>query len=409
MRTLILLLILPTMAFADLLSLEELQSLALQGSPHLAAARTSLEAAEATAAGAGSLPDPKLSWGHYFSSVETRLGPQREKLTLSQNLPLGGKLGLAKDAAESSAEAEAERFRSAILELRFEIEAAYLRQAYLVAAIDTAGQDLELLRGLEKVTERKLSTAASRRADLLRLQMEIAREEERLITLKDAREVELFNLAALLGETSGELPELETHIPDRPLPESISAQGNAGLGALEREIASREILANRAKKNILPDLMLSVSTILTDELDGSLAEDNGRDPWMVSLSVNLPIWRGSLKAERQAAEAQYRLSQLSYQDKALQLEADLETLLARWREAHRKLELNRDELLPQAEEILSLSKTDYSHGRISFDELLRTRLELLKLRLASLAALRDREIARASIFRLTGLTEGEAK
>jgi outer membrane protein TolC len=409
MRTLILLLLLSTTAWADPLSLEELQSLALQGSPHLAAARASLDAAEAKAAGTGSLPDPKLSWGHFFSSVETRLGPQREKFTLSQSLPLGGKLGLARDAADQLAEAEAERLRSATLELRFEIEAAYLRQAYLAAAAETARQDLELLRGLEKVTERKLSTAASRRSDLLRLQMEIAREEERPITFNDAREVELFTLAALVGETSGELPELETIIPDRRLPESLSAHGNAGLGVLEREIASREILSNRANKNGLPDLMLSLSTILTDELDGSLADDNGRDPWMVSVSVNLPIWRGSLKAERQAAAAQVRLSQLSYKDKFLQLEADLESLMARWREAHRKLELNRDELLPRADEILSLSKTDYSHGRISFDELLRTRLELLKLRLAGLAAQRDREIARAAIFRLTGLTEGDLK
>ncbi len=407
MRKLILLLLLALSATAEPLSLEELQKLAAQLSPRLEVARVSLQAAESTAASAGSLPDPKLSWGHYSSSVETRLGPQEEKFTLSQSLPLGGKLGLAREAANFKSAAEAERLRAAALDLRFEIERGYLRQAHLAAAAETAREDLDLLLGLEKVTERKVSTSKSRRADLLRLRMEIAREEERLSTLEDAREVELFALASLLDRTAEALPELATHIPHRPLPESLTADGNAGLGAMHHEIASRDKMLEAASKNGLPDLTLSLSTIVTGELEASAAEDNGRDPWMISLSVNLPIWRGPLRAERQAAAALHRLSQLSYLEKSLTLGADLDSLIARWREADRRWKLHQSRLLPSAEEILSLEKSDYRHGRASFDDLLRARLELLDLRLAELAALRDREIARAAILRLTGQTDGD--
>ena len=406
MRTLTLLLLVPMLSSASL-SLHELQARALEDSPRLAAARARLEATRLEAEAAGTLPDPKLSWGHYFSSVETRLGPQEEKLTLSQTFPMGGKLGLAAEAAQLAAESEAEALRGALLDLRFEVERAYLRQAYLAKAMGIETDDLRILNALEKVVESKVRTGARSRADLLRLQMEIHRGEDRLAALDDARIAELAHIAALAGETPGSLETLETHLPERELPPALSSLGNPMLARKDREISRRQKLATRASRNGIPDITFGLSTVITGELEGSPAEDNGRDPWMLSLSLNLPIWRGKLRADRQAAEAEHRLARMNRRDAELLLEAELRKLNADWREAHRRLRLQREDLLPRAEEILKLTESDYRHGRASFDELLRVRRDLLDLRLSEMAALRDREITRAGILRLAGIHEGE--
>ncbi len=406
MRTLILLLLVPMLSWASL-NLEEIQDRALEGSPRLAAARARLEAARFRADGAGALPDPKLSWGHYFSSVETRLGPQEEKLTLSQTLPMGGKLGLAAEAAELLAESEAASLRADLLDLRFEIERSYLRQAYLADAMGVENDDIQILVALKKVVESKVRTGTRSRADLLRLQMEIDRAEERLSALADARLSELASIAALTGESPRSLETLETDIPERELPPSLNWSDNPKLVSKDHQVSRREKLATRAARSGIPDLTIGLSTVITGELEGSPAEDNGRDPWMLSLSLNLPIWRGKLHADRQAAEADLRLARYKRLEMELSLESELERLIYEWREADRRLRLHREDLLPRAEEILNLTESDYRHGRATFDELLRVRRELLDLRLSELAALRDRETTRASILRLAGINEGE--
>ena len=59
------------------------------------------------------LPDPKLSFGHFIRSVETRVGPQQNRFGIAQAFPWFGKLKLRGDQVAQQAEANFQRLESA--------------------------------------------------------------------------------------------------------------------------------------------------------------------------------------------------------------------------------------------------------------------------------------------------------
>lgn len=83
--------------------LSELIKEALGQSPQIKAARNEWQASIKVIPQAKSLPDPMLSYAHFGQSIETRLGPQRNKFSLSQKFPFFGKLSLKGEIARKGA------------------------------------------------------------------------------------------------------------------------------------------------------------------------------------------------------------------------------------------------------------------------------------------------------------------
>jgi len=51
---------------------------------------------------AKSLPDPKFTYGYFIEEVETRVGPQRNKLEIMQTFPWFGEIEARTDAAAAT-------------------------------------------------------------------------------------------------------------------------------------------------------------------------------------------------------------------------------------------------------------------------------------------------------------------
>ncbi|RLD38500.1 MAG: TolC family protein, partial [Bacteroidetes bacterium] len=54
----------------------------------------------------GSLPDPQLAFGYFIQPIETRNGPQRFRISLTQMFPWFGTLNAREDVAVSKAKAK---------------------------------------------------------------------------------------------------------------------------------------------------------------------------------------------------------------------------------------------------------------------------------------------------------------
>src|SRR5690606_33181569 len=72
-----------------------------------------------------SLPDPNLSIGYFISPVETRVGPQRARFSLSQMFPWFGTLKAQKNAATFFAESKYQEFLDARNKLYYQVSSAY--------------------------------------------------------------------------------------------------------------------------------------------------------------------------------------------------------------------------------------------------------------------------------------------
>ena len=106
-------------------SLDEHLERAVKLNPGLQARYAEFEAALVRSAQVSGLPDPTLSIGYFISPVETRVGPQRARFSLTQMFPWFGTLGVQAEATDLLAEARYQAFLEAGNEIVYKVRMAY--------------------------------------------------------------------------------------------------------------------------------------------------------------------------------------------------------------------------------------------------------------------------------------------
>ena len=72
-----------------------------------------------------SLPDPRFTYKYFIREVETRVGPQKQSLGLSQMFPWFGKLELRGSVAAEAARAAKQQYENEKIKLFFEVKDAF--------------------------------------------------------------------------------------------------------------------------------------------------------------------------------------------------------------------------------------------------------------------------------------------
>jgi outer membrane protein TolC len=175
-------------------------------------------------------------------------------------------------------------------------------------------------------------------------------------------------------------------------PEPVSLDGaslieairrnNPELHMLERKVASAEARREIARLESYPDITLGLNYIqLGDPVVNPMTPDAGQDPWGVTVSVNLPIWRGKTAAAKAEALAGKRAAESEVDNRLNGLRAELSASLARLNDANRRLKLYGDELLGLAEQAVENSRSSYESGRTGILEVIDSERSLLDLQL----------------------------
>ena len=381
-------------------SLENFLRIAAEESPALRAAYESWMAEVAVIGHARGWPDPQLSYTHYLSSVETALGPQEHAIALRQRIPWFGKLGLKGNAAEAAAAAERQRFEDARLALHQRVAAAYYDNAFLARAIDINRESLELYRYQESVARARYRTDSTSYSDLIRIQVELGILEDRVRSLEEQRAPLAAELNASLGrDAQSPLPWPLALAEDETVLAAIRER-NPRLLALSHESARAGELGELARRERMPDLTVGLQTILTAESELTAFEDRGRDAWMATVSLNLPLWRGKYDSRIRQADATERKVQYLREDEGRSLAARAERLLFDMRDAERKIDLFGASLVPKARQALEATATGFATGKASFLDFVDAQRNLLQfeLELARAQAARGKyivEIARS--------------
>ena len=378
----------------------------VQDHPRLQALFQQWQGALRSVAEARGWPDPQLSWTWYLQSVETALGPQEHALALSQRIPWFGKLGARGDAVEESARAAGQRLRTEQLRLYERAAEAWFEIAYLDRALEVTGESLDLLGQAEAVLRSRYRVNESRYSDLLRLESELSRLRDRRRSLDDRRRTVAVRLNDALGR------ELEAPLPttvslssplrapaDSLLRETLLA-GHPSLRALEHEIHSSEHRVDLARKEGYPDLRVRVQTILTGESELTGFDDAGRDAWMATVSVDLPIFRGKIAGGVDAAVARTRALEHRRGDRLRQLRVEVEDAIFARADARATEKLYLEEVVPRARRAMETTLKDYTSDRVGFLDFIDTQRQLLDLQLELARARADRLQAEAHLLSL---------
>ena len=104
------------------------------------------------------LPDPVVSFTQALRSVETRVGPQLNSVTLSQTFPWFGTLELRGRVALLEATALFHRYQATQRAIVADVKEAYYELAYVDADLDLAREEQSLLEHYETLARARYAT-----------------------------------------------------------------------------------------------------------------------------------------------------------------------------------------------------------------------------------------------------------
>jgi outer membrane protein TolC len=389
-------------------TLDDYVLFALLNNPGLRASFDRWKAALEKVGPARTLPDPRFTYANYIKEVETRVGPQEHKFGLAQTFPWLGKLDLRGEMALQAAHAEHQRYEAAKLNLIYRVKKIYYEYCYLGQAIEIAKDNVILLTHLESVARAKYKGGAGRQSAVIKSQVELGKLEDRLISLQDSMRPVVAKLNISLNRPAHfslpkpmPLPLKQQNLSDAELISLLRTE-NPNLKVFDFMIAREDLAVELAKKDYYPDVTLGVDYIDTASRSDMDPEDNGKDPVIAKVSVNVPIWHRKYEGAKNAAKARRRSVIRERKEKENSFIADLEMALYKLRDADRKISLYRDSLLPIAGQNIKVTQLAFTADKAGFLDLIDSQRILLGFQLDHKRAIADSAQRQAEIEMLTG-------
>ncbi|MCK4363755.1 MAG: TolC family protein [Candidatus Aminicenantes bacterium] len=393
-------------------ALSELIEEALSQNPQIKAARKEWEASLQVIPQAKSLPDPMLNYSYFGQSVETRLGPQKNKFSLSQKFPFFGKLSIRGKIARKGASVLEEQYMAVKLNIVLKVKNTFFSLFWLDRAIRIAQEEKEVLERLTKIAEKKYETGEANQQDVLKAQLEISKVLDKILILNQRKRAITAELNALLNRCPdsfvGEVEEFE--VPELRFElEKLyewAREMRPELRKAQHFIEKNEESLKLAKKNYFPDFRLMFDYI---DIGGGTTTNikDGRNSWMASVGINIPIWRKRLHAAEAEAATKLKASQDSYKNVQNETLSRVNELFFEVETVSEQVNLYKYSLLPLAEQSLKASEVGYLTGKVDFLNLLDAERMVLLIRIGYFKTIADLGKSLAQLERVIGkdLTE----
>lgn len=400
------------------LSLNEALKLALSGNPGLHEIRARAEAAAAMPSQAGALPDPELSFGALNIPSNT-FNLRQDDMTmmavgLSQQIPFPGKLGLLEQAATLESEAAAKSVDEARIRLARDVKLGWWSLFYFDRALAVVKEADAALQDLVSVTLAQYRAGGGAQQDVLMAQLEESKLKDRLLEIINMRHGEAARLNALLnrpGDTALAIPDsaevlAPTRHEDGVLFE-IAGQTQPRIIQKRKAIDAAKARLEFANKDYWPDLNIGAGYAFRQNAqDGRYRSDFAE----FRLSINLPIYA----AQKQSKAVDQRNSELlkeqfALEDELRRLEAEITESLAGYHHASERLELLRNDILPQSRQTVQSLLAGYRTGQTDMNSLLRAEVAAFDYEIQYWATLAQGQQALAKLAAAIGEVSADEK
>ncbi len=385
---------------------------AIERNPTVLEAHARYEAARRQVPQVTALPDPVVSFTQALRSVETRVGPQLNSVTLTQAFPWFGTLELRGRVAVLEATALHHRYEAERRDVVARVKEAYYDLGYVDAALGLAREEQSLLGHYETLASARYATGQGLQQAVIRLQAEISRVVDRRLVLERQRAALAARLNTLLDRPA-EQPVPPVPPLSRPTVE-VDREQLYRLGELHRHelraagalIEGSEQSIALAKKHSRPGFTASVGVTNVGRRDDPaglpLPPDNGRNAVTVSVGASLPLWSARYRAgvEQANDELRARIEHRAAARNAMQME--VQEAVVRLETLDRQIDLLDTVLIPQTDEALRATETAYETGQLGVLELLDSERTLIDVRSLRARYLSDLLIALTALERAIG-------
>jgi cobalt-zinc-cadmium efflux system outer membrane protein len=359
---------------------------------------------------AGALPDPQVTFGYFIQPVETRVGPQKARISASQMFPWFGTLGAKEDVATEMAKSKYEMFEEAKSRLFYDVKSTWYNLYFTHKAIDVTVENITILNTFRKLALIKVESGLASAADVLRVEMEIADMENQLALLKDS----YFVLQASFNNLLNVDEHRVVSIPDSLINTDFDLTREAVLDSIqsgnhnilqiefsEAFYAKQEIVARKLSK---PGFMIGIDYMAIGKSSNSMTNisESGKDAIVFPIvGITIPLYRRKYTSMvRETALMQESTENIKL-DKINVLETTFEKANKDYRDADRRITLYTGQS-DKASKSLRILQTAYETDGKNFEEVLRMERQLLRYELELEKARADKDAAIAFINYLMG-------
>jgi outer membrane protein TolC len=385
-------------------SLDDYLKIAAENNPGLKGSYKEFEAALQRAAQIRSLPDPTISFGYFISPVETRVGPQRARLSLNQMFPWFGTLKYYGTGSEAMAEARFQAFTEAKNKLYFKVISAYYPLYELEKFILIEKENIEILENYKVLATSQFSNGNGAMVDVLRVDIMLKDAETNLSILENQKTPFQTRFNKLLDRDENEAIVIENELEFNQITEAYRRDSLLDNNPILREFdykilasQSNEITAASQSK---PKIGVGIDYVIIGKREDMVVDDNGKNALMPMVSMSLPIFSGKYKAAQKEAQ----LMQESYQYQKEELENEL---LSTYDQLNFQVSKQNDlislydEQIKQTQQSLELLYSAYSNSGKSFEDVLQMQQQLLKYQKLKVSAQTALKISIAEIDYIT--------
>ena len=390
-------------AFGSVLTSDDLVRRVLAQNPTLDQMRAAAEAVAARYPQVTSLDDPMFAFNTAPGSIGSPNADYAARVELSQKFLYPGKRNLKGQVATAEAAAATRDIDDTRLSLVAAAKSALADYYLAEKGASVAQENLKLLREFHQNAETRYKTGVGPQQDVLQADVELARQEERLIALRRAKQVAIARINTLMhAAPDAPLPPPEelkstATAPDAAHARGIAIQSRPDLKAATDRLMADEAALALAKKEYNPDV-----EVLT-AYDGFWQGEGGRPlQWQVGARVNLPVRqarRNGAVGEAQSKVAQRRAELAKLTDR---INFEVQEAVEQVREAEDVVRVYEAKILPAADANVKEAQTGYVNNKVPFLNLIEAQRNRVGLRDRYFETIAETVRRRASLERAIG-------
>ena len=393
---------------STVLTLEEFIAIGLRDNPAIKAKRLAWQSTARRSPQARAFDDPMLTYTEAISEIETRLGPNRRSIMLSQKLPYPGKRRIRGLVADKEAQITRVALEKATRDLVLDIKKVYFDLYYLDKALELAKERIEVFEHFSKAEMNDYSVGVTNFSDVVSAQTRYADAEYDLILFEELRGAAVSRMNALLNRGPEEQiasvvdPVIDEN-PDELEALYLLAGGNEDVKEAELQIEKNSLKEELAKFKSRPNFMVGLK--FTDVGDPEIAglKDGGRDAVAVTVGLSLPIWGAKNRAAIDEARLRRVASERAKMAVSDGLNAKVKSAYADMRSNFQLVRLYSGSLIPKARKLIDTVRIMYKNGKGSIADVFEARVMLINFSLAHHRAASNYLKNRAELERLTAV------
>ncbi len=382
------------------LTLDEVEQMALTANPEIRVAVRQLAVEEAHVPIAEALEDPTLSYRGWGVPLRQpwNYNAAQNMFMVGQTFPGFGKRGLRSDIART----DVSEAKAALEDVKLNIQVRVRKAFYdLLRAQDELrihDEHVAIARQAVEAARIKYTVGKVPQQDILKAQVALTRLAEHLIRFEQDAEVARARLNTLLArdpatptEVGGDY-RIPSQLPSKDALQKLALTSRPDLAQLQMAVEKSNQEEALAAKGYVPDLSVAAGYMLMPR--GSHA----RNSYMIEGSVSLP-WLNRSKHDAEIAEAKAKTSEQEAKLSAIQNIAfgQIQEALAQLKAARRLADVYQSGLRPQAEATLRSTVIAYESDRTDFLNLLDSQTAVIDIDLAYFQALAEFEIRFADL------------